>query len=300
MNAPVLSTLASLPGSTSVASNTQTKDGHWRRLLRQPLAATGVFILVVLFIAAFVGQWWSPHDPYAQALTERLRPPSASHWFGTDQLGRDIFSRVLHGAQYTLLIVALAAISVAPVGIAIGLCAGYFGGMVEALLMRITDIFMAFPRLLLALALAAALGPGLENAVLAIAISAWPPYARQARAEVKRLREREFIWAARLAGASHLRLMLRHLLPLCASSALVRLAMDLAGMILIAAGLGFLGLGAQPPAPEWGAMVAAGRQILTPYWWVSTLPGVAIFLVSLALNLVGDGLRDALDPRANR
>lgn len=281
----------------------QSLGGHLgpnrlRRLLRQPLAATGLAILLLVCGGALAGQWWSPHDPYAQLLTDRLQPPSADHWFGTDQLGRDIFSRVLHGARYTLLIVALAAISVAPIGIVVGLCAGYFGGFIESTLMRVTDIFMAFPRLLLALALAAALGPGLENAVLAIAISAWPPYARQARAEAKRLREREYIWAARLAGASHGRIIYRHLLPMCASSALVRLALDLAGIILIAAGLGFLGLGAQPPAPEWGAMVAAGRQILSPYWWVATLPGVAIFLISLALNLVGDGLRDALDPRA--
>ncbi|UVL53643.1 ABC transporter permease [Pseudomonas sp. B21-036] len=273
--------------------------GRWRWALDQPLMAMGVLILLGLLVAACAGQW-APQDPYMQALSERLQPPSAEHWFGTDQLGRDIFSRVLHGARYTLLIVLMAAVSVAPVGMAVGLCAGYFGGALETVLMRITDIFMAFPRLLLALALAAALGPGLENAVLAIAVSAWPPYARQARAEAKRLREREFIWASRLAGASHLRILLRHLLPLCASSALVRLTLDLAGMILIAAGLGFLGLGAQPPTPEWGAMVAAGRQILAPYWWVATLPGLAIFLVSLALNLVGDGLRDALDPRAGR
>ena len=297
MNAPVTPKIAdAVPSAAALVE--RPAHGRWRVLLRQPLAATGLLILLVVCVAALVGQWWSPHDPYAQVLAERLRPPSAEHWFGTDQLGRDIFSRVLHGARYTLLIVLLAAISVAPLGILVGLCAGYFGGIVEAVLMRITDIFMAFPRLLLALALAAALGPGLENAVIAIAISAWPPYARQARAEVKRLREREFVWAARLAGASDVRIIWRHLLPLCASSALVRLALDLAGIILIAAGLGFLGLGAQPPTPEWGAMVAAGRQILSPYWWVSTLPGVAIFLVSLALNLVGDGLRDALDPRA--
>ncbi|SNB62883.1 peptide/nickel transport system permease protein [Pseudomonas sp. URIL14HWK12:I8] len=295
MNMPVSPQLQEL----QPAADHGTAHARWRWVFDQPLMAMGVLILLALLVAACAGQW-APHDPYVQALSERLQPPSAAHWFGTDQLGRDIFSRVLHGARYTLLIVLMAAVSVAPVGMAVGLCAGYFGGALETVLMRITDIFMAFPRLLLALALAAALGPGLENAVLAIAVSAWPPYARQARAEAKRLREREFIWASRLAGASHFRILLRHLLPLCASSALVRLTLDLAGMILIAAGLGFLGLGAQPPTPEWGAMVAAGRQILAPYWWVATLPGLAIFLVSLALNLVGDGLRDALDPRAGR
>ncbi|SFM90080.1 peptide/nickel transport system permease protein [Methylobacterium pseudosasicola] len=254
----------------------------------------------MLLVVAAAAPWIAPHDPHAQSLAARLAPPSGAHPFGTDQLGRDIFSRVVHGSRITLLITALAAVCVAPAGLLVGLCAGYFGGLCDGVLMRATDVFMAFPRLLLALALAAALGPGIGNAVIAIAISAWPPYARQARAEVLSLRGRDFVVAARMAGASHPGVLWRHMLPLCATSAVVRLAMDLAGIILVAAGLGFLGLGAQPPTPEWGAMVANGRQFLTPYWWVSAMPGGAIFAVSLAFNLIGDGLRDALDPRAAR
>jgi peptide/nickel transport system permease protein len=163
--------------------------------------------------------------------------------------------------------------------------------------MRITDIFMAFPRLILALAFVAALKPGIENAVLAISITSWPPYARVARAETITLRDSEFIMAARLQGASMARILWRHIVPLCLSSVIVRLTLDMAGVILTAAGLGFLGLGAQPPTPEWGAMVAAGRQFIIDQWWVATIPGAAIFVVSLGFNLLGDGLRDVLDPK---
>ena len=171
------------------------------------------------------------------------------------------------------------------------------GGIVDSVLMRITDIFMAFPRLVLALALVAALKPGIENAILAIAVTTWPPYARIARAETITLRRSEFILAAQLQGASMFRILRRHIVPLCLSSVIVRLTLDMAGVILTAAGLGFLGLGAQPPIPEWGAMVASGRQFIIDQWWVATIPGIAIFLVSLGFNLLGDGLRDVLDPK---
>ena len=179
---------------------------------------------------------------------------------------------------------------VVPVGLAIGLPAGYFGGVVDTVLMRITDIFLAFPRLVLALAFAAALGPGIENAVIAIALTAWPPYARLARAETLTSRRAEFIQAAELQGASHLRIIATQIVPLCLPSVIIRLTLDMAGIILTAAGLGFLGLGAQPPAPEWGAMVSSGRQVLLDQWWVATIPGLAIFIVSLGFNLLGDGL----------
>lgn len=269
-----------------------------RRLLQtNPLLGLGLVLFAAILIASLGADLLSPHDPYLQSLSQRLLAPGDQHWFGTDQLGRDIFSRVLHGGRISLLIVLLAALLVAPTGLLIGMCAGYFGGTTERLLMRITDIFMAFPRLLLALALAAALGAGVENAVLAIAISAWPPYARQARSEVLSLRKKDYVLASRMAGASNIRILIQHLLPLCVTSALVRITMDLSGIILIAAGLGFLGLGAQPPAAEWGAMVASGRQYLFSSWWVSAMPGIAIFLISLSFNLIGDGLRNALDPK---
>jgi len=227
----------------------------------------------------------------------RLQPPSAAHWLGTDELGRDIVSRLLWGSRITLGIVALVAIVTAPLGLAVGCAAGYFGGWLEVALIRLTDIFLSLPRLVLALAFVAALGPGIENAVLAIAIVSWPPYARVARAETLTLRHAEFIEAARLAGASRWRIVLRHIVPLCLPSVIVRLSLDMAGVILIAAGLGFLGLGAQPPAPEWGAMIASGRRYMIDQWWVAAMPGIAIAVASFAFNLLGDGLRDWLDPK---
>jgi peptide/nickel transport system permease protein len=203
------------------------------------------------------------------------------------------------GARTTLIIVALVSAIVTPVGLGIGLTAGYFGHWIDAVLMRITDIFLSFPRLVLALAFAAALGPGIENAVIAIALTTWPPYARLARAETLTRRRAEFIEAAELQGASHLRIILTQIMPLCLPSVIIRLTLDMAGIILTAAGLGFLGLAAQPPAPEWGAMVSSGRQVLLGQWWVSTIPGIAIFVTSVGFNLLGDGLRDVADSRSS-
>jgi peptide/nickel transport system permease protein len=233
-------------------------------------------------------------------LSDRLQPPSAAHWLGTDELGRDIYSRIVHGSRLTLYIVGLVVVIVGPVGLAVGTIAGYLGGWVDVVLMRITDIFLAFPRLILALAFVAALGPGIENAIIAIAITAWPPYARMARAETLTIRKADYIAAARIQGAGPFRIIGRHVVPMCLSSVIVRLTLDMAGIILTAAGLGFLGLGAQPPLPEWGAMISTGRQYLLNQWWVATMPGLAIFIVSLGFNLLGDGLRDVLDPRQQR
>jgi peptide/nickel transport system permease protein len=229
--------------------------------------------------------------------TSRLQPPSAAHWLGTDELGRDIYSRIIYGSRTTLYIVGLVAVIVVPIGLGMGTVAGYFGGLIDKILMRITDIFMACPRLILALAFVAVMGPSIENAVIAITITSWPPYARISRAETITIRNSEFIMAVRLQGASNLRILYGHIAPMCISSVVIRLTLDMAGVILIAAGLGFLGLGAQPPAPEWGLMISQGRQYLLDQWWVPTMPGIAIFLVSLGFNLLGDGLRDVLDPR---
>ena len=270
---------------------------RWLALQRNPLALVGLAIVVGLIVVAALAPWIAPYSPVLQDLDNRLLPPSAAHWMGTDDLGRDILSRILWGARITLTVVALVAVIVAPVGLAVGVLAGYFGGWVDAALMRITDIFMAFPRLILALAFVAALGPGIENAVIAIAITSWPPYARMARAETLTVRQSDFIAAARLLGASPLRILSGHIVPLCLSSLIVRVTLDMAGIILTAAGLGFLGLGAQPPSPEWGAMISAGRRYILDQWWVAAMPGLAILIVSLGFNLLGDGLRDVFDPK---
>ena len=198
----------------------------------------------------------------------------------------------------TLYIVALVAVTAPVFGLIVGTVAGTLGGWTDRILMRITDIFLAFPRLILALAFVAALGPGIVNAVLAIALTAWPAYARAARAETLTVRRSDYIAAARLQGASTLRIITGHIMPMCLSSVVVRVTLDMAGIILTAAGLGFLGLGAQPPLAEWGAMISTGRQYLLSHWWVATVPGIAILLVSLGFNLLGDALRDVLDPRA--
>ena len=270
----------------------------WRRFARNRLALVGLLLVLALVAVALLAQWLAPYAPSVGALTDRLQPPSAAHWFGTDDQGRDILSRLIHGSRITLVVVALVAVLAAPLGLLVGTAAGYAGGWLDAVLMRITDIFLAFPKLILALAFVAALGPGIENAVMAIAITSWPPYARIARAETLSIRQADYISAVKLLGASPVRIVLRHVMPLCLPSVIVRVTLDMAGIILTAAGLGFLGLGAQPPLPEWGAMIAAGRAYVLDQWWVAAAPGAAIFIVSLAFNLLGDGLRDALDPKA--
>ncbi len=263
-----------------------------------PAALTGLLIVAgLVFIAMFATAIAGHISPIAQDLAARLAPPSSVHWFGTDELGRDIYARTVHGARVTLTIVMLVSVVVAPIGLAVGTTAGYLGGWADAILMRITDIFLAFPRLVLALAFAAALGPGIENAVIAISLTAWPPYARIARAETVTIARSDFIAAVVLQGASTTRILFRHIVPLCLSSVIVRLTLDMAGIILTAAGLGFLGLGAQPPTAEWGAMVSSGRDVILDQWWVATIPGLAIFIVSLGFNLLGDGLRDVFDPK---
>ncbi len=274
----------------------------WVALKANKLAMVGLSIIVVLVLMAIFAPILAPYDPILSGniRTERLLPPSWDHWMGTDDQAFDIWSRIVYGARLTLLVVALVALIATPIGLLFGTAAGYFGGWIDVVLMRITDIFLAFPRLILALAFVSALGPGIENAIIAIAITSWPPYARLARAETLTIRESDFIAAARLQGASSWRILWGHVTPLCLSSVIVRVTLDMAGIILTAAGLGFLGLGARPPQPEWGAMIAGGRRFIIDYWWVATMPGAAIFIVSLGFNLLGDGLRDVLDPKARK
>ncbi|MGO6813420.1 ABC transporter permease [Rhizobium leguminosarum] len=271
----------------------------WRQFTANRLAVLGLLIIAaLLFIAAFADVL-ATHNPVVGDLRNaRLLPPGTGEfWLGSDDQGRDIYSRLIYGSRLTLLVVALVAVISAPIGLIVGTVSGYAGGWVDATLMRITDIFLAFPKLVLALAFVAALGPGIQNAIIAIAITSWPPYARIARAETLAVRRSDYISAVKLMGASPLRIVVRHVMPLCISSLIVRVTLDMAGIILTAAGLGFLGLGAQPPLPEWGAMIASGRRFILDQWWVAAMPGIAILIVSLGFNLLGDGLRDALDPK---
>jgi len=287
--------------SDSPESRRQARLGQlyrqWLAFKRNPMAVAGLAIIVLLLLIAAFAPLIAPFDPLAQALDKRLLPPSSTNWFGTDALGRDIFSRIVFGTRITLVIVLLVVVTVGPFGLLIGAISGYYGGWVDRLLMRITDVFLAFPRLVLALAFVAALGPGIVNAIIAIAITTWPPYARVARAETMVIRNQDYIAAMRLQGASQARIIWKHVVPMCMSSLIVRTTFDMAGIILTAAGLGFLGLGAQPPMPEWGAMISAGREQIFDQWWVATFPGVAICVVALGFNLLGDGLRDVMDAR---
>lgn len=272
----------------------------WSRFASNRLAVIGLCVIFALVLVAIFADVLAPQSPVIGDLRNaRLLPPGGQYWLGSDDQGRDILSRLIYGSRLTLYVVVLVAIIAAPIGLLVGTIAGYAGGWVDAILMRITDIFLAFPKLILALAFVAALGPGIENAVIAIAITSWPPYARIARAETLTVRNSDYIAAVQLMGASPLRIVLRHIMPLCLSSLIVRVTLDMAGIILTAAGLGFLGLGAQPPLPEWGAMIASGRRFIMDQWWVAAAPGFAILIVSLGFNLLGDGLRDALDPRGN-
>ena len=270
---------------------------QWLALKRNPLAVAGLLIVIGLLATAVFAPLIATHDPLAQNLDKRLLAPSATAWFGTDSLGRDIFSRIVYGARVTLFIVLLVVVTVGPIGLLVGATSGYLGGWVDRALMRLTDVFLAFPRLVLALAFVAALGPGVRNAVIAIAFTAWPPYARVARAETLIIRNADYIAAVRLQGASSWRIVLRHIVPMCLPSLIVRTTLDMAGIILIAAGLGFLGLGAQPPMPEWGAMISSGREQIFDQWWVAAFPGIAICIVALGFNLLGDGLRDVMDAK---
>jgi peptide/nickel transport system permease protein len=269
----------------------------WLTLSSSPTAIFGLATVLLLLFCAVFAPWIAPGSPVQPNLSERLLPPDLNHWFGTDDLGRDVYTRIIHGSRITVFVVAMTSILVLPTGLFIGTVAGYFGGSVDRVFMRFTDLFMALPRLVLALAFVAVIGPGIENAVIAIAATSWPPLARICRAETLTVRKSEYVAAAVQLGASHWWILLWHVVPMCISSLIVRLTLDMAGYIQITAGLGFLGLGAVPPSPEWGAMIATGREYVFDDWWVATFPGIAILLVCVGSNLLGDGLRDALDPR---
>jgi peptide/nickel transport system permease protein len=278
----------------TLAVPARTRRPAWRR---SPLTVAGLILIAVLAITALFAPLLAPADPLKQTLSGRLKPPSAEHWMGTDQLGRDIFSRMIYGARISLLIGLVVVGLAASVGIFIGLVAGYAGGWLDEGLMRITDVFFAFPALILAMAISGALGPSLTNAMIAIAIVSWPVYARLVRGQVLILRQLEYVDASRSLGASSGRIMWRHILPNSLSPLLVQASFDMGAAILAAAGLSFIGFGTQPPTPEWGIMVSDGRNYIATHSWLSLYPGLAILLTVAAFNLIGDGLRDTLDPR---
>lgn len=271
----------------------------WRRLKKNKMALLGLGILVILVLTAIFADQIANYDTVVikQNLREKLQPPSAAHWLGTDEFGRDIFARIVHGARVSL-IVGIVAVSISIVGGGIlGAIAGYYGGRLDNVIMRLMDIFLAVPSILLAIAIVSALGPSLLNLMIAVSISSIPRYARIVRASVLSIRDQEFIEAAKAIGASNTRIIFRHIIPNSLAPVIVQGTLGVAGAILSTAGLSFIGLGIQPPAPEWGSMLSGGRQYLRYAWWVTTFPGVAIMITILSLNLLGDGLRDALDPR---
>ncbi|CAN5807271.1 ABC transporter permease [soil metagenome] len=268
----------------------------FKRFFRNPGTTVGFVLVVLLFLIAVLGPFLAG-DPNAQNLSVRLEAPSFEHWFGTDSLGRDVYSRVIHGTRISLRLGFFVVVLAITVGSAVGLFAALLGGIWDDILMRITDIFLAFPALILAMAIAAALGRSLTNVMIAVAAVSWPIYARLMRAQVLGLRNLEFVEAARALGAGMPRVAWRHLLPNSLSPALIQASFDIGGAILTAAGLSFIGFGAQPPTPEWGAMVSDTRNFIKEAPWASTFPALAILVTVMAFNLLGDGLRDVLDPR---
>ncbi len=257
----------------------------------------GALLLLLIILAAVFAPWLAPYEPNKIVFSQKLLAPNWAHWMGTDEFGRDILSRVLYGARTSLIIGVSVTLIAMLIGIPIGLVSGYFGGRVDTLLMRFSDVFLAFPPLLLPIAITAALGSGLANAMLALAVSWFPWYARIMRGAVVRVRSETYIHAARSMGVSHVRILLRHVLPNATTPVIVQGSMDFGYTILAAASLSFIGLGAKPPMIEWGLMAAASRSQLLENPWTVLFPGVAIFVLVLAVNLVGDGLRDVLDPK---
>lgn len=272
-------------------------SGPWAAW-RKPLALTGLIIAVTWLLIAIFAPWIAPYEPLSQA-APRFAAPSAEHWFGTDDLGRDVFSRVLWGARVSLPLAMMLVALAGTIGSVLGAIAGYFGGKIDGLIMRLTDLVFAFPTIILAMVVVAVLGPGLVNAVLAVAFVAWPSYARVVRSLVLSAREAEYVASARLLGLPPLKVIRQEIAPNVLGPVLVLGTLELGNAVLLLSGLSFLGLGAQPPTPEWGSMVAFGARAFDR-WWLGMFPGLAILTVVLAFNFLGDSLRDALDPRGAR
>ena len=288
----------------------QARSARWENLRRglyrfrtNALSMVGLVSLLIVVVIAFAAPAIAPFPQDATGTThvlERLQPPSATHPFGTDKVGRDIYSRVLMGTGLALRVGIVIIVLAASIGVTLGAVAGYFGGWVDEVIMRITDIFLTVPALILAIAITAALGKGITNVMIGISLVWWPGFARLTRSLVLQLKQDAFVEAADGIGSSHVRVLFRHILPNAVSPIIVKMSTDFGFAVLTAAALGFIGLGAQPPTPEWGAMINDGRAYFPGEWWVATFPGLAIFVVVFSWNLLGDGLRDVLDPRSRR
>lgn len=285
------------------ASTLSESRHNLRVFARDKLALVGVAWILFMVVLAVGAPWIAPYPEEGRGqshLSQRFEAPSAAHPFGTDNLGRDILSRVIFGARIPLLISALVAASVLVIGPLLGGLAGYYGGLLDEVIMRATDVFLAFPALILAMAFVAILGPSLQNLALALIVTWWPWYTRLVRGQAVSLRQRPYVEAAKTMGVADRRIVLRHILPNAFGPVIVQITLDLGTVILEVAGLSFLGLGVKPPTPEWGLMVSEGIEYVLEAWWISVFPGLAIFLLVLAFNVVGDGVRDVLDPRMKR
>ncbi|ODN69934.1 ABC transporter permease subunit [Methylobrevis pamukkalensis] len=297
---------AAPPAASSAPPRPGQLREFWHYFSENPGAVAGLLVFALLVIVALAAPLVAPHAPDAQFRDALLTPPlwqeggDPRFLLGTDAIGRDMLSRLIHGARYSLFIGFVVVTIALVVGVALGLVAGFFGGWLDTVIMRVMDVILAFPSLLLALVLVAILGPGLFNAMLAITVVLQPHYVRLTRAAVIGERSRDYVTSARVAGAGRLRLMFVTILPNCMAPLIVQAALSFSNAILEAAALGFLGMGAQPPTPEWGTMLAESREFILRAWWVVTFPGLAILVTVLAINLMGDGLRDALDPKLKR
>lgn len=281
----------------TVNPRVQNWKNFYRKLRKNKAAMVGGFLILFFIIVALIGPFFTPYEPDAQIITNKLAPPSAEHWFGTDHLGRDIFSRIIHGMKITLYIGFSSVILGATVGVLLGIISGYYGGRIDSIIMRMMDVLLAFPGILLALAIVSVLGPSLNNVIIAVAIFSVPVFARIVRGSTLEVKNLEYVDAVRALGATDSRIIFKHILPNVTSPFIVQATLNIATSVLAASGLSFLGLGAQPPMPEWGAMLSDGRNYLYNAPHVALFPGLAIVLVVLAFNVLGDGLRDALDPK---
>ena len=274
----------------------------FRLVRKSPLTTGGISIVLLMALMALLAPWIAPYprDMVETHIQQAFQPPSLRHPFGTDDLGRDVFSRVIYGSRISFEVGILAIGLALLIGIPLGVVAGYSGGWIDEVVMRVADIFLSFPSLLLAMAISAVLGPNLRNAMIAIAISWWPWYTRLLRSEAISIKEKDFVAAAKATGCSEVRVIFKHVLPNSLTPIIIQASMDFGGVILTCASLSFLGLGAQPPTPEWGLMISTGRTFFLTDWWIVTFPGIAIFIAVLSFNLVGDGLREILDPKIRR